>query len=88
MVDTFRIVCEISGLPPAVLALNAHVYSNLCSVYIPVHTHTTYCVYSTDSSLSFGAGNGLVIGVPIPTHDDVLGEKIETAIQDALVEAK
>ncbi|XP_064381865.1 uncharacterized protein LOC135330853 [Halichondria panicea] len=41
-----------------------------------------------DSSLSFGTGNGLVIGVPIPNDDDLLGEKIETAIQDALVEAK
>ncbi len=64
----------------------------ICAVCIYRYIRTLLIVfvqlYSTDSSLSFGAGNGLVIGVPIPTDDDVLGEKIETAIQDALVEAK
>lgn len=49
---------------------------------------TTSCYYYSDSSLSLGLQNGLVIAIPIPESGGLLGSSIERIIQHALEEAR
>ena len=41
-----------------------------------------------DSSLSIGLGSGLLVGVPIPSEHAIPNILIDTAIQQALQEAR
>lgn len=38
-------------------------------------------------ALTLGAGNGMLVGIPVPASEEVEGERIESAVQQALSEA-
>ena len=42
----------------------------------------------TESSQEFGVGSGVLIAVPVPAGAGVVGNEIEQAIQQALIDAK
>ena len=45
-------------------------------------------MFSSDASLEFGVGSGLLFGVPIPPEASCLGEEVEQAVQQALAESR
>lgn len=47
-----------------------------------------YPTLCSDTNLSFDVQSGVLIGVPIPSSAGSLGDEIEEAIQQALIEAK
>ncbi len=72
---------------PGSPGLKQHLCSYLYNVIAIVHCfHASF--HFSESNLSFGVGSGMVIGVPVPSDGGPLGEYIEQAIKDALVEAK